>query len=336
MIVETEDGELELQLLREMADEPGRARRERAVAASVGLHAAVTVALALQPNLFPSTRRTVTPQPEQHFTLLFAPPRELTQKDPNRAPPSKMFLGEAEAPRPPLLVVPRELPSGPPPAKKSAAIEEKPPQLAANLPEAAQLAPVMPPPAASPPSSPKLVLEDAHNRAGARAGTPQPGPLAPQPAGSVVEGVVRDLARGAGKTGPMVGDGAGGGVPDGFQLPSPGRPGSNVELLSDPMGVDFHPYLTRVLATVRRNWYAVIPESARLGMIRGRVSIQMIILRQGAVSKLVIAAPSGREPLDRAAVAGISASNPFPPLPAEFRGDHIRLQFTFLYNIPVR
>jgi outer membrane biosynthesis protein TonB len=40
--------------------------------------------------------------------------------------------------------------------------------------------------------------------------------------------------------------------------------------------------------------------------------------------------------LDRAAVAGISASNPFPPLPAEFRGEQIRLQFTFLYNVPAR
>ena len=52
--------------------------------------------------------------------------------------------------------------------------------------------------------------------------------------------------------------------------------------------------------------------------------------------KLVISVPSGAQPLDRAAVAGISASNPFPPLPVEFKGEQIRLQFTFSYNMTQR
>ncbi|MEZ5355006.1 MAG: energy transducer TonB [Bryobacteraceae bacterium] len=89
--------------------------------------------------------------------------------------------------------------------------------------------------------------------------------------------------------------------------------------------------MIRILSTVRRNWVAVIPESARLGR-RGKVLIQFAISKDGAVPKLVIASPSGTEALDRAAVAGISASNPFPPLPDEFKGQQIRLQFTFLYN----
>ena len=75
----------------------------------------------------------------------------------------------------------------------------------------------------------------------------------------------------------------------------------------------------------------------RLGMVRGKVTIQFAVVRVGSVSKLVIAGPSGVvEALDRAAVAGISALNPFPPLPPEYRGEQIRLQFTFLYNIPVQ
>jgi TonB family protein len=68
---------------------------------------------------------------------------------------------------------------------------------------------------------------------------------------------------------------------------------------------------------------------------RGRVVIQFAIARQGNVPKLVISMPSGTDALDRAAVAGISASNPFPPLPPEFKGDTIRLQLSFLYNMPV-
>jgi TonB family protein len=111
--------------------------------------------------------------------------------------------------------------------------------------------------------------------------------------------------------------------------------GSNLQLLSDPTGVDFKPYLLQVLAAVRRNWMAVIPESAHMGR-RGRVLIQFIIDRRGAVPKLVIAGASGTEAFDRAAVAGISASYPFPPLPADFKGDQIRLQLAFSYNIPSR
>jgi len=76
-----------------------------------------------------------------------------------------------------------------------------------------------------------------------------------------------------------------------------------------------------------------MPESAKLGS-RGKVAIQFSIDRQGSVPKLVIVGPSGIQALDRAAVAGVSASNPFPPLPHEFRGNLIRLQLVFAYNVP--
>lgn len=112
---------------------------------------------------------------------------------------------------------------------------------------------------------------------------------------------------------------------------SDGRPKSNLQLLSDPQGVDFKPYLVQVLTAVRRNWLAVIPESAHMGR-RGQVLIQFIIDRRGAVPKLVIATPSGTEAFDRAAVAGVSMSNPFPPLPPGYQGDQIRLQLAFSYN----
>tara|TARA_Y100000588_G_scaffold379929_3_gene462956 strand:+ start:5241 stop:6179 length:939 start_codon:yes stop_codon:yes gene_type:complete len=119
----------------------------------------------------------------------------------------------------------------------------------------------------------------------------------------------------------------------GYVPPLPGNTGSNLELLSDPRGVDFRPYLTRILIIVRRNWHAVIPESARLGINRGNVSLQFSISRDGTVPKLVIFHSSGVPELDRAAVASISASNPFPPLPDEFTGQVVRLQFKFSYNM---
>ena len=114
--------------------------------------------------------------------------------------------------------------------------------------------------------------------------------------------------------------------------PSAGRPHSNLELRSDPQGVDFRPYMLQVLAAVRRNWFAVYPEAARLGQ-RGEVALEFAIAKQGLVQKVVFSSESGAKALDQSAVAAISASNPLPPLPADFRGDRIVLRMTFMYNM---
>jgi TonB family protein len=78
----------------------------------------------------------------------------------------------------------------------------------------------------------------------------------------------------------------------------------------------------------------VIPESARLGTVRGRTVLEFIIDRDGKIPKLVTAQSSGLEPLDRAAIAGLSMSDPLPPLPADFKGMQVRLAFSFAYNMP--
>jgi hypothetical protein len=51
---------------------------------------------------------------------------------------------------------------------------------------------------------------------------------------------------------------------------------------------------------------------------------------------MVIADPSGSQPLDQAAVAGLSMSNPLIPLPADFKGGQVRLAFSFSYNMPAQ
>ena len=132
---------------------------------------------------------------------------------------------------------------------------------------------------------------------------------------------------------------------DNFSEPAPGLPGSAglsgaphaaVELQSDPQGADFKPYLTRILTIVRANWRRVIPESARMGMLRGQTVLEFIINRDGSIPKLVTADPSGSDPLDRAAIAGLSMSNPLPPLPADYKGFQVRLAFTFSYNMSAK
>jgi len=107
---------------------------------------------------------------------------------------------------------------------------------------------------------------------------------------------------------------------------------AGVELKSDPQGIDMRPYLAQILTIVRANWRRVIPQSVRMGTLRGRTVVEFIINRDGSIPKLVTAESSGLDPLDRAAVAGLSMSNPLPPLPSDFKGEQVRLAFTFAYN----
>ena len=107
----------------------------------------------------------------------------------------------------------------------------------------------------------------------------------------------------------------------------------NLEVLSDTQGVDFGPYLQRVLDAVRRNWYILIPEEARAPLMkRGKLGIEFVILPDGKIAGMKLVAPSGDVALDRAAWGGITASNPFAPLPGEFHGPYLALRFRFYYN----
>ena len=112
--------------------------------------------------------------------------------------------------------------------------------------------------------------------------------------------------------------------------------GGAVQMLTPTEGVDFNDYLARVVDSVKRNWYSVMPESARLGD-KGRVVLQFRIMSTGAVpdGEPQQVSSSGKEPLDRAAYSSIRTSSPFEPLPPAFSGPFIELRFIFLYNLPL-
>jgi TonB family protein len=200
--------------------------------------------------------------------------------------------------------------------------------------QAPEIAKIIPAPVAPvPPERPKPALQNPPPAPNPGPGRSGPTIAIPNPS---VQEAVRNLTRSAPQGGQSVGDlGADeGGNGIGLNLPpSAGRPRSNLELRSDPMGVDFRPYLLQVLAAVRRNWFAVYPEAARLGQ-RGQVTLEFAIAKQGTMTKVVFSGQSGAKALDQAAVAAISASNPLPPLPTEFKGDRVVLQMTFMYNMP--
>jgi TonB family protein len=124
--------------------------------------------------------------------------------------------------------------------------------------------------------------------------------------------------------------GGGQGGDFGLGVGAHGRQLGALDILSDAQGVDFGPYLQRILEEVRTNWYRLIPEAAE--MKKGKLSIEFAITKDGSIADMRLVATSGDAALDRAAWGGIYTSNPFPPLPTEFNGPYLALRFRFYYN----
>ncbi len=339
-------------LLLDWHESADRKRYWRAALGTLVVHAGILAVVFLLASLSgPALKEGPEVIPDFRQAVHLILPQDLTQKAPNKGKVAKEVNVEDLKPRPasqqrlpPAPAVrafkpPNPLPPGPQQSPTAPRIAQ-PPKI--ETPVTAQNAPAAPPalsgtPKAPPPpqiqpvEQPKLAFETP----GQGGPSEHKGQAKLQPPKASVQEAVREVARGGGGQGRIVvGDvDQPPDLPPGIHLPpSPGRTGSSLELMSDPMGADFGPYLIRILALVRQNWFAVIPESARLGN-RGVVELQFIIDRNGQVPKVVIATPSGSEALDKAAVAGISASVPFPPLPNDFKGQEIRLQFAFKYNL---
>ncbi|MGH9638474.1 MAG: energy transducer TonB [Bryobacteraceae bacterium] len=278
-----------------------------------------------------------------HVITLYTPPSLMTQKAPTRHKVTKHIeladllssaKSQARHASPAHIARRFELP-------KQAPLQQPAPKRVKNLPTAPQVA-VNTRPAPSPgipnspltmppkPKAPPNPFQDVGTEAQLK------GPPTLVPPSSAIQSEINNLAQHRSDGHLVISDDnqsrAMPGSPQSHSLK--GGPHSAVELQSDPRGADFRPYLARILAIVRANWRRVIPESARMGQLHGRTVIEFIIDRNGSIPKLVTADSSGSEPLDRAAVAGLSMSNPLPPLPADFKGFQVRLAFTFSYNEP--
>jgi TonB family protein len=230
-------------------------------------------------------------------------PKVLKKVAPPIVPPAPQPLAPVEQPK-------RELPSAPVP-QQSAQLQ---PQPSMSTPAPKTEAPL------------KLQVPDAP--------TPTKGLILPKQSTAPGD-VIRDAERSGRMNSPApIGGGAqipgGGGGGGGGR----GTAAAGIEMLTDTEGIDFNDYLRRVYLAVKSNWFAVMPASVQLGD-QGVVSLQFKIMRNGGVPDGDPAQvfSSGKEPLDRAAYSSIRASNPFPPLPAGFKADHIELRFTYYYNL---
>ncbi len=311
----------DLNLLRAWREPVTPRRLAPAVIGSLLVHAVIIVLAIFTPDTPAFTSDTQILSNFEKPTILYDPPRqELTQKAPNVGKVLKQLdlrsavqAQPSQAPHPRYFTPPPGPPAPGPDPKTLNGAQIDAPQLQTGL------------------DTPLPALGATSGIAGVQSigaapkpnSTAQPKPAAPKP------DPLREALR-AGGGGVTVGDlsEASPQVP-GIE-PSPCDQCSALQLLSDPNNIDFKPYLLQVLAVVKRHWLSVIPESARMGR-RGVVVLRFAIDRRGAVPQLEFTSPTGTE-LDRACIAGISASVPFPPFPEGFRGDQIRLQMAFAYN----
>ncbi len=295
---------------------------------SVAFHALLIAAILLQSKLFPPHEPTQTEieLARSQLKLLLPPGAFEPSKPPtNPLPPSPKVRVDPRVLRevaPPIQPTPTSAPQPERPVKElpSAPV----PKANAGLPEPQPNAPT--PKTEAPKPLLKLEAPD----------TPQPQHRLLLPKESSPGQSIQDSLRATQSSGPrpIVG---GGQIPGGRAAGgSGGAAYGGLEMLTPDQGVDFNSYLQRVYFTVKRSWFAVMPASVDLGE-KGIVVLTFRIMRDGSVpsEEPIIRGYSGKEPLDRAAVSSVRTSNPFEPLPAQFKGPYIELRYTYLYNIPL-
>jgi periplasmic protein TonB len=88
-------------------------------------------------------------------------------------------------------------------------------------------------------------------------------------------------------------------------------------------------YVDAITRRISQNWLqSLVDQRIRTAP---RVYLSFDIDRNGKISNMEIKQPSGIPSLDRSAQRAILASNPLPPLPGDYRGGSVNVNFYFEY-----
>lgn len=291
---------------------------------SVVFHIALIVFLIFAPKIFPAHVPTKDEMDlaRRQLSFVYMPPDvdELTRRPPG-------------PPTPKIHIDPNTLNTVAPPRPESH-MPVAPPvnhdRLPSDLPEAPHPQPSYVPPVQNTQPSHLEPIRPPENPASGKLNLQLPN----SSPGKALQNQLQDAIRRNGSGGLYTAPG--GGIPGGGG--GRGGPGMQpgVSMLTPTEGVDFDSYLRRLVDSVRRNWYAIMPESALMGD-KGIVVLTFHVNRDGSVSGVepVLERTSGKQPLDAAAMSSIRASSPFEPLPQQFKGPNIELRFIYFYNLPV-
>lgn len=108
--------------------------------------------------------------------------------------------------------------------------------------------------------------------------------------------------------------------------PSPGDPNGTpgIDAIRQP---NWGPYMRDLEQRIKRNWTPPKGDTSK------RIVITFTIGRDGRLLSHRITKSSGIPLADRAAMSAIELTAPFRPLPPEFKGQSVPIEFTFDYNV---
>ena len=272
-----------------------------------------------------------SPAPAQAQKPSPAPsPKPAAQKPaPQKQQQPKKTVAKTPAPAPVQKPAPK-------PAQTQAPVSKGPAKSAPPKP-----APPTARPSIKPPSTPKPVAKPSSAftvpvpKGGTKAGSYATGPISGSGKSSSASGgggrstyaPTPSLAPtgGGSSSGTKLAKGGGGGS-GALGNPGPGNPNGapGIDTIREP---DFGPYMRELQRRIKMNW------DPPKGNESKRVVLLFKIAKDGRLLSCSVYKSSGLPSADKAAINAVQATAPFKPLPAEFKGAHIDIQFTFDYNV---
>jgi outer membrane biosynthesis protein TonB len=203
-------------------------------------------------------------------------------------------------------------PTTAPPAPQQAPLQQQSPQ------QQAQQQPLAPQPQKPPPPQQQAMVD-----------APRPAPTRPNfgNQNQSASSAIRQATQGAAQN-------RGGGGDYGANLPV-AHQGLNtgVDILSDTEGVNFDPYLKKIIREIYNTWLPLIPEEARPPLNKsGETLVRFIILPNGKIGGMFLDGSTHDDAINRAAWGSITGVGQFPPLPSEFHGPNLELRIHYLVN----
>jgi len=89
-------------------------------------------------------------------------------------------------------------------------------------------------------------------------------------------------------------------------------------------------YIINVREKIDKHW--TYPKIAISYNITARVIVLFTVKRTGELETSEVVRGSGYSDLDDEALRAVKAAAPFPPLPPEFKGEHLEIDVEFFYD----
>lgn len=268
----------------------------------------------------PAPAQKTAPQKAQPQQKKAAQPQK-SQPKVQQSAPSKPVKQEPVQPKP---TAPAPKPTAPKPAVTPSTSAPKPnPSSTFNIP--------MPSKSAIPVTQPTMApVTSAPSSSGSTGGTSGSGKSSsPAPSFSPTTSSKGSSASGGNGSG----NGGGGRFSNGtgnsrgnVGNPGPGNPNGapGIDAIKEP---DFGPYMKELQRRIKMNWEPPKGNESK------RVVLLFSIARDGRLLNVKVQKSSGLQAADDAAINAVKLTAPFRPLPPEFKGEKVDIQFTFDYTV---